>query len=365
MNILGIGVLFARGTGIGRWESALRDGWRMPEEVDSPSSGTGKRLAYRVNLDDVPDRTLLKKIRRADKLSKMAVVAASGALADGGIGGIDGKRLGVVLATAFGAHVTTFDFLDGILDYGDANVSPTAFSNSVHNAAASYVSSSLDIRGPTLTVTQFRLSFPLALQLATAWLDQGRCDHVLVGAAEQYGEVLGYVSGRMLEPASDGRIRPFAFRPARHVPGEGAAFFLLGREPSGNAYCSIDGVRFESEPVRGGRADIDVIDADGMQADESAYRSFLDPDVPVAAYSPLVGSLMTGGAFNVAAAALMLSRRFHFAAPVRDNPHGLRLLEETRPARVESIRCLGCDCRGTMAAVRLGAIKGAGLHAGA
>ena len=36
-------------------------------------------------MDAVPDRTLLKKIRRADKLSKMAVIAAADALADSGI----------------------------------------------------------------------------------------------------------------------------------------------------------------------------------------------------------------------------------------------------------------------------------------
>ncbi len=47
------------------------------------------------------------------------------------------------MATAFGPHVTTFNFLDDILDHGDAAVSPTTFSNSVHNAAASYIAMAL------------------------------------------------------------------------------------------------------------------------------------------------------------------------------------------------------------------------------
>ena len=165
MNILGIGSIFSRGLGVTSLEEALRSGWRAPVQVEAAHADSGTRSAYVVDLDAVSDRTLLKKIRRADKLSKMCVLAAADALADSGIADLGNKRVGIILATAFGAHVTTFDFLDGILDYGDANVSPTSFSNSVHNAAASYVSSSLNIQGPTLTVTQFRFSFQSALQL--------------------------------------------------------------------------------------------------------------------------------------------------------------------------------------------------------
>jgi len=94
-----------------------------------------------------PIKTLLKKIRRSDAVSKMTVLAASDALVNSGIENIAAKRLGIIVATAFGPHVTTFNFLDDILDHGDAAVSPTTFSNSVHNAAASYVAMSLNIKG--------------------------------------------------------------------------------------------------------------------------------------------------------------------------------------------------------------------------
>ncbi len=108
---------------------------------------------------NLPDKTLLKKIRRSDAVSKMSVLAAADALANSGIRDIAQKKLGIILATAFGPHVTTFNFLDDILDHGDAAVSPTTFSNSVHNAAASYIAMSLNIKGPTLTITQFQFSF--------------------------------------------------------------------------------------------------------------------------------------------------------------------------------------------------------------
>ncbi len=343
MNVLGIGTIFSRGLGIAAWEEALRTGWQKPADT-----------GYLVNLDTVADRTLLKKIRRADKLSKMAVLAAADALADSGIGEGVRKSLGIILATAFGAHVITFSFLDDVLDYGEANVSPTTFSNSVHNAAASYVSSALDIQGPTLTVTQFRFSFQAALQLAKCWLEQGRCDYLLVGAVDQYGDVLGYVSDQKLTTAQDGVIRPFTFTPTCQVPGEGAVFFLMGNEPAGNGYCVVEAVHVNGDPDQDKRVDVNIIDADGMLPDESVYRASLAPGIPVAAYAPLYGSMMTGSAFNLAAAALMLKHQTHYATPVQDNPHGLLLVRETRPADIRSVRCISCNCHGEKAVMYMG-----------
>ena len=353
MNILGIGSIFSRGLGVASLEDALRNGWRAPVQVAAAHADAGTRSAYVVDLDAVPDRTLLKKIRRADKLSKMCVLAAADALADSGIGELGSKRVGIILATAFGAHVTTFDFLDGILDYGDANVSPTSFSNSVHNAAASYVSSSLNIQGPTLTVTQFRFSFQAALQLAAAWLQQGRCDYLLVGAADQYGDVLGHVVDQKLTLAGDGRIKPFAFNPTCQVPGEGALFFLLGREPADSAYCAVSGVYINDDPDQAETVDMNIIDADGMLTDESGYLSSLCPHIPTTAYSPLFGSMLVGGAFNLAAGALMLKQQVRFAAPVLDNPCSLLLVSETAPAVIGSIRSIGLNCYGEKTTVYL------------
>ena len=120
------------------------------------------------------DKAVLKGMRRADRFSKMAVLAAWDAVEDSGIAIRGGEgRLGIILATAFGPQATAFRFLDEIIDHGDGRASPTLFSHSVHNAAASYVASALKSRGPTLTVTQFAFSFHQALA-ACRRLDPGR-----------------------------------------------------------------------------------------------------------------------------------------------------------------------------------------------
>jgi len=344
MRIAGAGLIFSQGLGITALEASLLHGWQKPGETAVPHLPGSTSPAYLVDLAALPDKTLLKKIRRADTVSKMSVLAAADALADSGIDNIAGKSLGIIVATALGPHVTTFNFLDDILDHGDAAVSPTTFSNSVHNAAASYVAMSLNIKGPTLTITQFQSSFPAALQLAQAWLDQGRCDYVLAGAVDQYGDVLGYVADHKLTTAKDGRIKPFTFKPTCQVPGEGAAFFLLSNKHEGKEYCTADAVHTNDDPDSGRPVDINIIDADGMMPDESAYLQSLSKDIPTAAYSPLFGSMMIGGAFNLAVGALMLKQQKKYAAPVQDNPHHIRLLTETGSGDLAKIRCIGYNC---------------------
>ncbi len=353
MNFLGIGIVFTRGMGLDCFEKALSQGWQEPSGTDAPDLKNRKTPIYQVALENITDRALPKKMRRSDKLSKMAVLAASDALKSSGIEDINKKSMGIIVASAFGAHVTTFDFLDGILDYGETGVSPTVFSNSVHNAAASYISSALDIQCPTLTVTQFYFSFHNALQLAQVWLNEGRCDYVLVGAVEQYGDVLGYVCDTKLNPAYDGRIKPFNFNPTWQIPGEGAVFFLASRESSGNVFCRVEDISIGKGAEYSQTADLDIIDVDGMLADESVYRDSLSPDVPAAAYSPLFGSMMIGSGFNCAAGALMLKNQVYYANPVKDNPHNIRLLSDTGHSNIELIHCIRYNCYGEKAAIYL------------
>ncbi len=351
MNILGMGIIFAGGRGIDCFEHSLKSGWRKPSEVSCP---TGERYSvYRVDLETLTDRAILKKMRRSDKLSRMAVLAAADAIASGGIENINKKRLGIIVASAFGAHATTFKFLDDVLDFGEADVSPTVFSNSVHNAACSYISSALDIYGPTLTVTQFYFSFQYALQLAQAWLNEERCDYVLAGAVDQCGDVLEYVYNRKLTRAHDGKIKPFHFNPTFQVPGEGAVFFLVGKRDSRNVFCTVENISFRNDPDGHMPADLNIIDTDGLLSDESVYIPSLSPDIPAAAYSPLFGSMMIGSAFNCAAGALTLKNQTRYANPVAENPRNIHLLNNIGRSNVELIRCVRYNCHGEKAVIYL------------
>jgi 3-oxoacyl-[acyl-carrier-protein] synthase II len=355
MNITGIGVVTTRGRGLTALGQALEQGWVPPVAVETRGLPAGGLPVYAVPAEALADRVVLAKARRADRFTRMSVLAAADAWADSGLGGkVDPARLGVIVATALGPHVTTFSFLDGILEFGDAAASPTAFSHSVHNAAASYIAMTLDGRGPTLTLTHFHFAFHQALILARAWLAGGRCEAVLVGATEELGAVLQYVCGRMLTPAADGRIKPFAFSATpESVPGEGSAFFVLTRAAAAARYGRVvDVAGHAAVPAPAGGA-LQVLDACGLAKDETAYRTALMPGVPAAGYAPLFGSLMTGSALHMAAAGLMLQRRKPYANPVPDNPHGVPVCDGTLASPLETVFCTQQDCAGRQMVIHL------------
>jgi 3-oxoacyl-[acyl-carrier-protein] synthase II len=213
MNINGIGIICNYGRGIDSLKAVIDTG-RAPEI-----------LASRVNYDILKDKIFSKDARRSDRFDRLAVLAALDALSDSGINSeVEKNNIGIILATAFGPHATTFRFLDDILNFKESDVSPILFSHSVHNAAVSYVSALSGIRGPTLTVTRFSRAFEEALILAQAWLEQKRARYVLVGAVDELSSIMEYIT------------KPLA----ASVLGEGSVFFVVSQEKCAKIYLTAE-----------------------------------------------------------------------------------------------------------------------------
>ena len=330
MYIAGMGIVFNRGRGLANLEKALIAGWVRPDR------------AYRVPQETITDKQVLKETRRADNFSKMATLAAYDALADSGIPEQDKQRLGIILATAFGPHVTTFGFLDDILTYGDAGVSPTLFSHSVHNAAASYIALNLQTRGPTLTMTQFANSFQQAIILAESWLKEKRCEYILVGSVDQVGKVMEYICSQKLKLAPDGKIKPFNFaKDPESVPGEGTAFFLVTDNVKYNKYCQISALPIETKEEN---ADLYILDSDGICGDETPYGTLAKNKIPLTAYAPIFGSMLTLSSFSCMTAALMLKNQKLYPCPITENPYNLNILTKDQTLTVHKIKCLRYNC---------------------
>jgi 3-oxoacyl-(acyl-carrier-protein) synthase len=129
----------------------------------------------------------IKSLRRADNFAKMAVGASIEACKDIELSN-EANNVSIILATQFGPHVTTFKFLDHLLDYSETGVSPTVFSHSVHNAAASYIASTLGIIGQTLTITSFMDPFKQALILAESWIETKQAKKIILCYVEEESE---------------------------------------------------------------------------------------------------------------------------------------------------------------------------------
>ncbi len=259
MNILGTGIISTHGRGKAALENALLGYAVAPALVAVPFQAEPFPV-YAVPDAVLKDPLALRCARRADRFSKMAVLAAWDAAHPNATDCVpyDPVRTGLVVASAFGPHATTFGFLDDILEFGDAAVSPTRFSHSVHNLAAGYISMALDLRGPAVTLTDFVDPFRAALQTAQLWLEQGLCDDVLIGGVDECGTEMEYICSQKLAMAKSATdMRPF-FDPRGPlvIPGEGAVFFRLSRsvqsplcmslEPDDNVEPDLLAINFEA-----------------------------------------------------------------------------------------------------------------------
>jgi hypothetical protein len=217
MGILGIGAV----TPLGRDLAAIAG--RIRDTGPNPPNGA------RVSEELLTDPAISKRMRRADRFSRMAAVAALDAWkrAGGSRGEVARGRIGLIVTSGFGPHCRGFRFLDGLLDCGDSAASPTDFSHSVHGTAAAYITELLELRGPVLSTTDFEVGFEEAVVLAQCWLSEGTCQRVLVGAVEELGEVMLHCVGRMIAPEQPTFL------------GEGALFFMLGPNISG-AIATLD-----------------------------------------------------------------------------------------------------------------------------
>ncbi len=312
--VRGLGILFTRGRGVDALARAVDEGWRPPVAVAASFAPGGHSPAYPVDLQAHGERDVLRRLRRADRFTLLAAVAARDAFIDANLGSASPERIGLVVATALGPHVTTFRFLDEILTHGDQGGSAITFSHSVHNAAASYIATLLGLQGPAMTVAQTDFAFHEGLILAAAWLATGRCDHVLVGAVDELGEVMRYISHRKCPPPTDGRLRPLSFSATpQTVPGEGSFFFLLSRPDTLARYGRLEAALSSGRPPA--EPGWLMIDADGLSCDESVYAHRLPPEEGGVSYMALCGGMFTGSAFHTAVAAAMIRRPGTWPAP--------------------------------------------------
>ncbi len=310
MQINGLGLVGGFGCGKGDLLTAL-------SKRESPLAQVELR-DHRFPLfkaDTAPLENYLNKrsLRRIDYFSRLALLGAFQALDDADQPELNRNRVGVVICSGFGALSTTFKFLDSVLQNGDALASPTAFSNSVHNAPAAHISMQLKITGPSLTVSQFDQSLASGLLSAQQWLDEGRVDAVLLGVVDEYCSVLGYCWERFLGNCEQGGMRPLDFTATTAIAGEGAAFFLLQPDStSESTYGLIE--RVEMGNLCGSHPQLPIaqptiLNCDGYPITGTVYQQQLAGLQPIASYVPLYGTSPVSHAFDLAVGSLALQRR--------------------------------------------------------
>lgn len=169
-----------------------------------------------------------KEIRRVDRFTKFAALAAAEAVDDAGELDADPDRVGVIMGTGIGGLESYEEQMHVLIDKGARRVSPFLVPMMMGNRAAADVSMRHGFRGPCEATVTACAAGTHSIGNAARLVATGRCDVAIGGSAEAAITPLG-VAGftNMTALSSSGISRPFDVRRDGFVIGEGGAALVL------------------------------------------------------------------------------------------------------------------------------------------
>lgn len=227
----------------GRSGLQLAGGLPSPSSLPPPSPRVGGFV----------DDELLAGGKSEDRSTRLALAAASDALANDHLAGVDPERIGVLIGSGLGGLVTLDAAYRRLYGEGNPRVAPMTIPAVMGNAPTSAVSRLAGARGPAFGIVSACTSGLHAIAQAALWIRSGLADVVIAGGADSpmaEGVFRAWEALRVLAPAGDdpaAACRPFSGDRQGLVLAEGAGVLIL--EDSGSAarrgrsaMASIDGV---------------------------------------------------------------------------------------------------------------------------
>jgi 3-oxoacyl-[acyl-carrier-protein] synthase II len=250
--VTGLGLVLPCGDGVEAARASLASGVACFAELPAElGEGRGAICASFNPVGTIPPMQL----RRLDRCSRFAWVAAAQAFDDAGLDPKSGSgdRTAIAAATMTGGSEATEAFLRPYYERGPAGASPMVFPNCVANAAAGHLALAFGLKGPSTTQLEREASGFAALDQAARWLRMDFCDVALVVGMDGLFPMLGTVCGAAGLLARHGD--PDRDSGRGFLCGEGAAALVLERS--------------EDATVRGARV--------RARLDALAHRSALGP----------------------------------------------------------------------------------------
>jgi 3-oxoacyl-[acyl-carrier-protein] synthase II len=230
--ITGLGLVLPCGDGPEAARASLASGQPCFQEL-TPEFGVGRAALcpHFKPAGIIPPMQL----RRLDRASRYAWVAAAQAFADAGLDPktFGGERIGLAAGTLTGGSEASEAFYHPYLARGPEGASPLLFPNSVANAPGGYVAVTFGLKGPSGTFLEREIAALEALEQGQRWLLSGRCDAVIVLGLDSLFPLLTRIlqGARMTRRQGD----PTPMQGGGMLPGEGAQAFLLERTADAQA----------------------------------------------------------------------------------------------------------------------------------
>lgn len=208
------------------------------ERWEAGCSGIDERFG-RCSDYEPADHLSTKEIRRADRYTQLAVVAAREAVGDAGWDGgspYDPERVGSIIGTGIGGLSSIADQRTLIRDRGSESVSPLAVPNMMANAAAGVIAMDHVLKGECYAVLSACASGAHAIGAAKRSIEYGSLDACVTGGSEAAIHPYGVtILGQMGATSTTGLSCPFDARREGFVIGEGAGILVLEEEEAARA----------------------------------------------------------------------------------------------------------------------------------
>ncbi|MEM6386629.1 MAG: beta-ketoacyl-[acyl-carrier-protein] synthase family protein [Pseudomonadota bacterium] len=187
------------------------------------------RIAAQVRDYDPDARFNRQQQALYDRFTQFTLIAADQAIAQSGLefGGQLAAQTGVVLGTSGGGLSTLDDNYRAVYEEGKNRVHPFIVPKLMNNAAASHVSMTYNLKGPSFTVATACASSNHAMGQAFNLIRSGMARVIVTGGSESMLCFGGVKAWEGLRVMSKDACRPFSANRNGMVQGEGAGVFVF------------------------------------------------------------------------------------------------------------------------------------------
>lgn len=228
--ITGQGTINALGHNVAQTQDALREGRCGIGPLDIRDvDRLSIRIGGQVRGYDAEAGFNRQQIALYDRFTQFTLHAAREAIEQSGLTFTDALSLksGVVLGTAGGGVNTWDENYRSVYEEGKNRVHPFVVPKLMNNAAASHVSMTWNLRGPSFTVATACSSSNHAMGQAFNFIRAGMAPVMVTGGAEAMLCFGGIKAWEGLRVMSKDACRPFSANRNGMVQGEGAAVFVF------------------------------------------------------------------------------------------------------------------------------------------
>ncbi|KFE99281.1 3-oxoacyl-ACP synthase [Chryseobacterium formosense] len=183
-------------------------------------------------------------IRRMSKTVKMSSVASQYALKEAGIENPDA----IIVGTGMGCSQDSEKFLKNVIDNNEEFLTPTFFIQSTHNTVAGQIALGLQCHAYNFTYVNTSSSLEFSFLDAKLQINDGEAENVLVGSTdEQTNRTMElYRLNKTIKKEENLPLDYINSTTEGVIWGEGASFFVLGKDKTENSYAQLKDIQISS-----------------------------------------------------------------------------------------------------------------------